>query len=144
MFLWFTNTNISSNHTVLFSRENFTPSYIFGEYTEHQASSSLRNWGDLYMINQKYLLHFFVVTTNKNEMINFKFENVLFTKSHRNRLLIMLMLPTKLLLIKNDEKVTIYWTCFKTCSLSWTCFKIQFFSWNSLICPRSILTDIFS
>ena len=61
------------------------------------------------MINQKYLLHFFVVTTNKIETINFKFENVLFSKLHKNRLLIMLMLPTKLLSIKNDEKVTIYW-----------------------------------
>ena len=60
------------------------------------------------MINQKYLLHFFVVTTNKNETINFKVKNVLFTKLNKNRLLIMLMLPTKLLLIKNDEKVTIY------------------------------------
>ena len=62
----------------------------------------------IYIINQRYLAHFFVVTTNKNETINFKFENVLFTKLHKNRLLIVLVLPTKLLLIKNDENVTIY------------------------------------
>ena len=60
------------------------------------------------MINQKHLFYFFVVTTSKNRTINFKFENVSFTKLHKNRLMILLMLLIKLSFIKNDKNVKVY------------------------------------